>query len=247
MRLQEKVIVITGGAGGIGRAFLAALIEHNTLVSLDRNPQNVAALQQAFPTVLCRQADVTQPAQVAAALRRVGEEHGRIDVLINNAGIGRKISFAELPATELAQTLHEELATNYTAPLLLTKQALPLLQRSTNPLLVFVSSGLAHMPIADFFNYCASKAALHTTALSLRHQLQKLNIGVVEILPPTVDTAFNKDVQAPKMDPAVFVRRALKQVEAGHQTINIGQSRALAWFSRALPGLAFSLLNRAQH
>jgi hypothetical protein len=49
------------------------------------------------------------------------------------------------------------------------------------------------------------------------------------------------------MDPAVFVRRALKQVEAGHQTINIGQSRALAWLSRAFPGLAFSMLNRAQH
>lgn len=246
MKLQDQVIVITGGAGGIGRAMLTALAERNTLVSLDRNPSNVTALQQAFPRVLCLQADVNEPVQVAAALARVAETHGRIDVLINNAGIGRTISFAEMPAEVLKQTLNQELATNYIAPLLLTKQALPLLQKSAKPMLVFVSSGLAYMPIADFFNYCASKAALHMTVLSLRHQLKKLNIKVVEILPPTVDTAFNKDVEAPKMDPAVFVRRALKQVEAGHHTVNIGQSRALALFSRAFPGLAFSLLNRAQ-
>ncbi len=244
MRLQNKIIVITGGATGIGRALVAELLPANTVISLDRNPEKIAALGTAFPQVHSIRTDITNDPEIKAALAAIARDFGRVDVLINNAGTGAQFDFADTGEEPLQGMLRREINTNYLAPVLLTHQALPLLKKSPSPVVVFVSSGLAYMPIASFAGYCASKAAMHAFALSLRHQLRKTNIQVVEVLPPTVDTDFNKGIQAPKMAPAVFAKAFLTQLERGKTSINIGQSKALSVFSRLLPGLAFKMLNR---
>jgi short-subunit dehydrogenase involved in D-alanine esterification of teichoic acids len=244
MQLQNKIIVITGGATGIGRALVAELLPANTLISLDRSPEKIAALGKAFPQVQAIRADITKETEVKAALAAIANTFGRIDVLINNAGTGAQFDFSQIQEEALKEMLQGEITTNFLAPVLLTHQALPLLQKSPSPVVVFVSSGLAYMPIASFAGYCASKAAMHAFALSLRHQLRKTRIKVVEVLPPTVDTDFNKSIEAPKMAPAVFAKACVKQLERGKTSINIGQSKALSIFSRLMPGLAFKMLNR---
>ncbi len=244
MQLQHKIIAITGGASGIGRALVAELLPANTVISLDRSPEKITALGAAFPQVHSLRTDITNDQETKAALAAIARDFGRVDVLINNAGTGAQFDFADTGAEPLQGMLRREINTNYLAPVLLTHQALPLLQKSPSPVVVFVSSGLAYMPIASFAGYCASKAAMHAFALSLRHQLRKTNIRVVEVFPPTVDTDFNKGIQAPKMAPAAFAKAFLQQLERGKTSINIGQSKALSVFSRLMPGLAFKMLNR---
>ena len=244
MQLQSKIIVITGGATGIGRALIAELLPANTVISLDRSPQKIAELGKYFPLVHSIRADITNDPEVKAALAEIANKFGLIDVLINNAGTGAQFDFTRIEEEALKGVLQREIATNFLAPVLLTHQALPLLQKSPSPMVVFVSSGLAYMPIASFGGYCASKAAMHAFAMSLRHQLKKTRVKVVEVLPPTVDTDFNKGIEAPKMAPAAFAKVCLKQLEGGKTIINIGQSKALSIFSRLMPGLAFKMLNR---
>ncbi|MBD0256891.1 MAG: SDR family NAD(P)-dependent oxidoreductase [Cytophagales bacterium] len=244
MQLQNKIIVITGGATGIGRALIDQLLPANTVISLDRRPEKIAALSKAHPQVHSIRTDITSDAETKAALTAIANQFGRIDVLINNAGTGGQFDFTDIPEAALQGMLQREITTNFLAPVLLTHGALALLQKSAAPVVVFVSSGLAYMPIASFAGYCASKAAMHAFAMSLRHQLKKTRIKVVEVLPPTVDTDFNKGIEAPKMSPAAFAKACLQQLERGKTSINIGQSRALSVFSRLMPGLAFKMLNR---
>lgn len=180
-------------------------------------------------------------------LDEIGHSYGRIDVLINNAGVGKRLDFTTMAETELADLLEQEVNTNYKALILLTKKALPLLRQSSEPVVVFVSSGLVHMPIADLASYCATKSAMHFFAMSLRHQLRSLSVKVVEVLPPTVGTDFNKGVNAPKMAANTFARHFLNQLKQGKTVINVGQSKALSFVSRFLPGLAFTMLNRPSY
>ena len=244
MQLQNKIIVITGGATGIGRALIAELLPANTVISLDRRPEKIAALGKEYPQVHSIRTDITNDPEVKAALTAIANDFGRIDVLINNAGTGAQFDFTDIGEEALQGMLGREITTNFLAPVLLTHRALSLLQKSPAPVVVFVSSGLAYTPIALFAGYCASKAAMHSFAMSLRHQLRKTSIKVVEVLPPTVDTDFNKGIEAPKMSPATFAKAFLQQLQRGKTSINIGQSKALSVFSRLLPGLAFRMLNR---
>ncbi len=244
MQLQNKIIVITGGATGIGRALIAELLPANTVISLDRRPEKIAALVKEYPQVHSIRTDITNEPEVKTALAAIANDFGRIDVLINNAGTGAQFDFTDIGEEALQGMLGREITTNFLAPVLLTHRALALLQKAPAPVVVFVSSGLAYMPIARFAGYCASKAAMHTFAMSLRHQLKRTHIKVVEVLPPTVDTDFNKGIEAPKISPATFAKAFLQQLQRGKTSINIGQSKALSVFSRLMPGLAFRMLNR---
>jgi NAD(P)-dependent dehydrogenase (short-subunit alcohol dehydrogenase family) len=128
MQLQNKIIVITGGATGIGRALVTELLPANTVVSLDRSPEKIAALGKAFPQVHAIRADITNETDVKAALAVIANTFGRIDVLINNAGTGAQFDFSEIQGEALKGMLQREITTNFLAPVLLTHQALSLLR-----------------------------------------------------------------------------------------------------------------------
>ncbi|WP_176133170.1 SDR family NAD(P)-dependent oxidoreductase [Hymenobacter sp. CRA2] len=243
--MQDQLVVITGGATGIGWALAAALSPANTVVSLDRNPASSAALRASLPAVVSLRADVTDPAQLAAALAAVARDYGRIDLLIHNAGVGGPVDVRAQPEAALMAALKAEIDTNYLAPIRLTKLALPLLEASARPRVLFITSGLAYVPIAAFGGYCASKAAAHFFAMSLRQQLRGSRIEVVEALPPTVATRFNENQpDIPKMAPDVYARKLLRALAAGRPVIRVGQSAVLEKLARLAPGLAFRLLNR---
>ncbi|MDO1445444.1 SDR family NAD(P)-dependent oxidoreductase [Rhodocytophaga aerolata] len=244
MNIHNQVIVITGGASGIGYAIIQELLKANTIVSLDRNVQKINRLTANLSQVTSIQADITDPEQVSHSLEVISQKFGRIDMLIHNAGKGSFVDFAKCPETELQHVLRQEIETNYMAPVLLTKKALYLLQKSRQPTVVFLTSGLAYMPVAKFAGYCAAKAAMHFFAMSLRHQLKDTPIKVIEVLPPTLDTDFNKGLDIPKMSPETFANRLIKMLAKGEETITIGQSVALEKFARFFPALAFKMLNK---
>jgi uncharacterized oxidoreductase len=242
--MKNKVIVITGGATGIGLAIIKELAVNNTVISIDRNPTKIAALKASFPNVISIQADVTSNDDLNKAIASIDKSHSKIDVLINNAGKGGRFDFVNSPEKDLMDNIGMEMAINYTAPILLTKKALSLLKKSQEPIVVIVSSGLAYVPMSFLGTYCATKAAIHFVTMSLRLQLAPLNIRVVEVLPPVVDTDLAKEATIAKMPPDKFAKIFLEKLSKGENVMNIGQTAGLEKFSRFLPKTAFKMLNK---
>ena len=114
-------------------------------------------------------------------------------------------SYEALTDDELALIIITELVNQNTvvsidqspAKIAVLKAAFPAIE----PVIVFVSSGLAHMPIADLASYCATKSAMHFFAMSLRHQLRSLSIEVVEVLTPRSIPISTKTWMPPKWPP----------------------------------------------
>jgi uncharacterized oxidoreductase len=97
------------------------------------------------------------------------------------------------------------IAINLTAPIMLTRQSLPLIKRGTQPLILTVTSGYALLPARRAPIYSATKAGLRAFTQALRYQLENTGIRVVEILPPLVDTPITAALQKPKMSPEAVV------------------------------------------
>src|SRR5262249_20053213 len=110
-----------------------------------------------------------------------------LNVLINNAGIQRAVDFRGAP--DLLQ-VDAELATNLAAPIHLTALLIPLLKKQKQSAILNISSGLAFTPLAAVPVYCATKAAIHSFSLSLRHQLRNTRVRVFEVAPPIVATGL---------------------------------------------------------
>jgi len=104
---------------------------------------------------------------------------------VNNAGIQRRFQLVD-PADW--DEVRQELAINLEAPLHLSLLLLPQLRRQPRPAIVNVTSGLSFAPLTAAPVYSATKAALHSLTLSLRHQLSQTPVSVVEIIPPAVNT-----------------------------------------------------------
>jgi uncharacterized oxidoreductase len=113
-------------------------------------------------------------------------EFRQLNVLVNNAGIQRQVNFLK-GSRELGDA-DEEIDTNLIAPIHLSAQLIPHLRRKKEAAIVNISSGLAYTPLAVVPVYCATKAAVHSWSLSLRHQLRNTSVRVFEVAPPMVAT-----------------------------------------------------------
>ncbi len=243
--MKDKIIVITGGASGIGFAIARQLINDNTVISIDRNTAKIDALKSALPKIESIKADVASNEELDNAVSIIKKTHGKIDILINNAGKGGQFDFLNTSEKDLMAGIETEISINYFAPIMLTKKALPLLKKSSEPVVVIVSSGLAYIPLSLIGTYCASKAAIHFVTMSLRHQLAPEKIRVVEVLPPVVDTDLSKNATIAKMSPDTFAKIFLKKLSSGKNIMNIGQTGSLEKFSRLFPRFAFNMLNKS--
>jgi uncharacterized oxidoreductase len=135
-----------------------------------------------------------------------------------------------------------EIATNLTAPILLTRRLLPLLQRSHSPMILMVTSGYALLPAERAPTYSATKAGLRSFTQALRYQLADTGIRVVETLPPLVDTPSTVALQRTKMAPAAVVDATLRAIAQGRVEIFVGEVRWLPLLMRIAPGFAARLV-----
>ena len=107
------------------------------------------------------------------------------------------------------------------------------LRKSPDATLINVSSGLAFVPLARFPIYCATKAAVHSFTMSLRHQLRGTSVKVIELIPPYVATALGKEsksilpVSHPPMPLEAFIRETLRGLEGDADELAIGDARNL--------------------
>ncbi len=243
MTTQNRIIVITGGATGIGLALVKHFIADNQVISIDRNLQKIETLQKQVPKVKSIKADISKKEEIDEAVKQISKDYGKIDLLINNAGIGKYYDFEKTTENELIEIVEAEITINFLAPILLTKKCLPLISKSDSPKIIFISTGLAYMPDAGSPTYCSSKAGLHSFTISLRHQLKGTNIKVIEVLPAAVDTEFNKELDIPKISTEKFVKSFISKLNKGETTMNIGMAAVLNKLSRFFPKFAFKIIN----
>lgn len=173
--LQDKVVIITGGTSGIGRAAARSFAEHGAKVLI--TGRRAAPLRQAtgdHPRIAGVTADVSIPADAARTIAETLNAWGRVDVLVNNAGAGALLALADAKAEQISSIF----AVNVVGPSLLAAAALPYLA-ATQGSIVNVSSTFGSKPAAGLSHYAASKAALdHLTrcwAIELAPQGVRVN------------------------------------------------------------------------
>jgi NAD(P)-dependent dehydrogenase (short-subunit alcohol dehydrogenase family) len=193
MSLQDRVMIVTGASRGIGLAtaqMLAAAGAH--VFGVARTTPAVVV-----PGVTFMQADVRQRADVERVVKAVLDETGRIDTLVNNAGIEVVKPLSETTDTEYDQMLD----TNLKGPYFFSKAVLPVMQRQHAGHLIFVNSVSGVRGFAEDAVYCASKHGLTGLADALGEELRKHGIRVTSIHPGATDTPLAFDSWSPPDDP----------------------------------------------
>ncbi len=182
-----RVVVVTGAGSGIGRAGAAAFAKAGAhVLGVGRRAPALADTADLHPSIATHPADLRDPQAAEAVVEDARSRWGRLDVVVNNAGV-----FAAMPLAALdPAAVGELLSTNVLAPGFLTKAALPSL-RSTRGAIVNVSSVLGHRPAPDAAYYGASKAALEHLTRSWALELASSGIRVNAVAPgPTESEAL---------------------------------------------------------
>ncbi|MGH8655321.1 MAG: SDR family oxidoreductase [Gammaproteobacteria bacterium] len=241
MEYRDCTVLVTGGNSGIGRAFVERFVHEGAkVVACGRDEVTLQALKANHPSTEVRRCDVTSHPEVEALEAFIVQEYGRLDVLVNNAGVMEQVDLLAGNVEDAA--IAREIETNLTAPILLTRRFLPLLKRSHRPLILIVTSGYALLPARRAPTYSATKAGLRSFTRALRYQLANTGIRVVEALPPLVDTRITATITRPKLSPAAVVDETLRAIARGRDEIFVGQVRWLSLLMRIAPRYAARLV-----
>jgi len=172
---MQRVVLITGGSSGIGKSVGEFLSEKGYKVyGTSRNPQNVQGSK--IPLVAM---DVRDAQSIKAAVAQVITESGRLDVLINNAGVGITGPLEEIPADEIRNNFE----TNLFGPIEVMKAVLPQMRSQKYGLIINVTSIAGYMGLPYRSVYSASKGALELITEALRMEVKSFGITITNVAP----------------------------------------------------------------
>jgi NAD(P)-dependent dehydrogenase (short-subunit alcohol dehydrogenase family) len=194
---QEKVVVVTGAGGGIGRAIAERFARDGArLALLDIDPGGLGEtrelLERSGTELIALTVDITRPEECQAAAAAIGERFGSVDVLVNNAGIVHRSSFKE---TKL-DVFRRVMEVNYFGSLAMTKALLDPLVAQRGVIIV-ISSIAGLSPLYGRSGYAASKHALHGLFESLRAELAEDGVDVLMVCPSFTRTPFEQRAMGP--------------------------------------------------
>ena len=254
--IEGTRVIVTGASSGIGRELALKFASHQCKVVINaRREEKLKSLASQMsdvggqPEIVV--GDITSELVRASLVNTCVERFGAIDILVNNAGIGAIGEFSQAGPERLQRILD----VNFIAPAELTRRAIPQLQRGTRPMIVNISSVLAHRAAPMKSEYCASKFALHGWSDALRAELSSQGIDVLLVSPSTTDSEFFDNVientsgkywkMSNAKSPAYVARRTLKAIERGNHEIILSWSGwSLVWLDRLFPRLANNLVAR---
>lgn len=199
MKLNGNTIFITGGGSGIGRGLAEAFhARGNKVIISGRRRAALDEVIAANPGMEAIELDITNPASIDAVAARLIAEHPELNVLINNAGIMLPDQAAGRVDDKL---LVDTVTTNLIGPIRMSSALVEHLRGKDDAVIAYTSSVLGFVPMAVTAIYSATKAALHSYALSQRFLLQNSGVRVLEIAPPWVRTDLMNSREAEQAMP----------------------------------------------
>jgi NAD(P)-dependent dehydrogenase (short-subunit alcohol dehydrogenase family) len=182
-----RVVLITGASSGIGRECALAFARRgDVVVGIARHAPALQELAAAHPGIEVETCDVTDAAERAALVKRVLAAHGRIDVLVNNAGVGVLGYLDELGADDVERVY----ATNVVAVTDLTRLVLPGMRARGRGAVVMLSSVAAWASVPPATVYSSSKFAVHGLVEGLRRELRGSGVRVHSVNPAPIATDY---------------------------------------------------------
>lgn len=172
---MNKVVLITGGSSGIGKSIGEFLHQRGFVVyGTSRNPERV--LNSVFPLVAL---DVRDADSIHAAVAKVIAASGRLDIVINNAGVGITGPLEEIPMEEMKNNFD----TNFFGPIEVMKAVLPQMREQKSGLIINVTSIAGYMGLPYRSIYSASKGALELITEALRMEVKSFGIHITNVAP----------------------------------------------------------------
>ena len=254
MSFENQIVLITGASSGIGRCLAIDFAKLGAVVigcgrSQERLDQTLNEIRSHGRTVKIIPCDVGSREQVRAMVAEVMEKFGRVDILINNAGIGMRKPFADTPI----ETVEEIMRTNYLGMIYCTHAVLPSMIERRSGHIVNISSVAGVIGFVNIAGYCGSKFAMNGFSEALYHEVKPYGIHVSVICPGPVRTEFTRafDEELPKspssliVEPEFISRVVLHAMES--KKFEVVTPRSLALICRAkrmMPGVFRALSHR---
>lgn len=239
MKLENRTVLITGGASGIGKIMARLMLERKAKMILwDINQPNIDSTIASFSSlgqIVGYNVDVSKPEQIQATAKQVHRDHGGIDVLINNAGIIVGKYFHDHSTQDILNTMD----VNATAPMLIASEFLGnMIQKNSGHICNIASSGgIVSNPKMSV--YAGSKWSLIGWSDSLRLEMKQLkkNVKVTTIMPYYINTGMFDGVKSkiPILDPEAAALTIVKAIEKNKKMITIpGYIYRLTRFGQAV-------------
>ena len=249
MRISGNTILITGGATGIGFTLAQEFVKAgNEVIICGRRKNKLEEAKSKLPQIHTKACDLSKEMDRKELYEWVSSNFENINILVNNAGIQRMIDFKK--GTEELFGGEDEIETNLKAYINLSAYFIPIFLKKEEAAIINVSSGLGFVPLAIMPVYCATKAAIHSFSVSLRHQLRNTPIKVFEIIPPTVDTELDRGSRAQRgqrdrgIPPSEVAKAAMDALEKNEYEVAVGMAKDLITGSRNNPEQTFQRMNK---
>ena len=172
---MSKVVLVTGGSSGIGKSICEYLNQHGYIVyGTSRNPDRYSS--SLIPLLAL---DVTNKSSIENCIAELVNKEGRLDVLINNAGVGITGPIEEIPEEEIKANFE----TNFFGPINVIKACLPQMREQRSGLIINITSIAAYMGLPYRGIYSASKGALEILTEAFRMELKDFNVKMTNLAP----------------------------------------------------------------
>jgi len=256
---REKIVIVTGASSGIGKALALRLADEGAWLALAaRNAQRLDSLamecQQRGGQAIAIPTDVADESQCRTLIQRTQETYGRIDMVVNNAGIDVLSKLEDLPDLHLFKQVID---VNFYGTVYCTYYALPYL-KETSGRIVNISSLGGMLAIPFNTSYVASKSAVIGFSDSLRMELTKAGVSVTVICPYWVVTEFHERLLDKNGQPkgpsgrAIYTERMMTSDQCAQITLKAARRRKrqvvmrpgpmAVWLKLIAPGLVDRLI-----
>lgn len=231
--MQGNTIFITGGTSGIGRGLAEAFHRlGNQVIVSGRREERLKEVCARNSGMAYFALDVNDPTAIRTMAREVIAKFPALNCVFNNAGVQMRAGVSSEDALD-DQALQSEVITNVLGPIRVAAAFLPHLATQRDATLLNVSSGLAFVPLARYSVYSATKAAIHSWSMTLRHEWQKRGVKVIELIPPYVGTELGgpakpaSNLGRAPMPLDEFIRETMKELESDADEVAVGESKQL--------------------
>jgi NAD(P)-dependent dehydrogenase (short-subunit alcohol dehydrogenase family) len=236
--LVDKTAIVTGASSGIGAVTAFEFARRGAQVVLaarrvDELAAQVKAITLAGYRAVAIPTDVTDLAQVKSLIEQTLTQFGRVDVLVNNAGMAWRESFLENSTEQITHIVN----VNLLGVILLTHAVLPSMLERHSGTIISVASVAAHIAVDPL--YCATKFGVRGFSLSLRRELAGSGVSVSIVSPGFVRTPMNRHMRLPMPGPEIVARAiADLAVKPRREVVVPGYYSPMIAFDRLFPGLA---------